>query len=72
MRRIGLGMMGVANVLYELGLSYNSTEGLRFMEKLMEFLNYHSKVVSIILAEKRGVPFGCSVCEKKTPGERCS
>ena len=54
MRRIGLGMMGVANVLYELELPYNSPEGLKFMEKLMEFLNYHSKVVSVILAKKRG------------------
>ncbi len=54
MRRIGLGMMGVANVLYELELPYNSSEGLKFMEKLMEFLNYHSKVVSVILAKQRG------------------
>ncbi len=54
MRRIGLGIMGLADVLYELGISYNSSDGLDFMEKLMEFLNYHSKVVSVELAKKRG------------------
>ncbi|MBI4451827.1 adenosylcobalamin-dependent ribonucleoside-diphosphate reductase [Candidatus Woesearchaeota archaeon] len=53
-RKIGLGVMGVANLLYELRLSYNSEEGRNFMEKLMEFVAYWSKIESIELAQKRG------------------
>ena len=46
--------MGVANLLYELKLPYNTDEGRAFMEKLMEFIAYYSKVESIDLAQKRG------------------
>ncbi len=53
-RKIGLGVMGVADLLYELGLPYNSEEGRAFMERLMEFINYYSKVESIELAKERG------------------
>ncbi|MFH8080826.1 MAG: adenosylcobalamin-dependent ribonucleoside-diphosphate reductase [Candidatus Aenigmatarchaeota archaeon] len=57
-RKIGLGIMGLANMLFELELAYNSEEGRKFMEKLMEFINYWSKVESIELAKKRGkMPF---------------
>ncbi len=55
-RKIGLGVMGVADLLFEMGIQYDSEEGLRFMEKLMEFINYHSKKESIKLAIERG-PF---------------
>ncbi|MBI5355408.1 MAG: adenosylcobalamin-dependent ribonucleoside-diphosphate reductase [Candidatus Aenigmarchaeota archaeon] len=53
-RKIGLGVMGVGDLLYELSLPYNSEEGRAFMEKLMEFVNYHSKKASIQLARERG------------------
>jgi len=53
-RKIGLGVMGVADLLFELSLAYNSEEGRKFMEKLMEFINYWSKVESIELAKERG------------------
>ena len=53
-RKIGLGIMGLADLLYELRLSYNSEEGREFMAKLMEFINYHSKITSIELAQNRG------------------
>ncbi|MBI1935366.1 hypothetical protein HYS31_02900 [Candidatus Woesearchaeota archaeon] len=53
-RKIGLGVMGVADLLYELRLPYNSEEGRKFMEKLMEFIAYWSKVESIKLAQLRG------------------
>jgi ribonucleoside-diphosphate reductase alpha chain len=53
-RKLGLGVMGLGNLLYELEIPYNSKEGLAFMEKLMESINYHSKVASIELAKGRG------------------
>lgn len=53
-RKIGLGLMGLGDALYELELPYNGKAGLEFMEQLMEFINYHSKVQSIELAKKRG------------------
>jgi ribonucleoside-diphosphate reductase alpha chain len=54
-RKIGLGVMGTADMLFEMGMAYNSEEGLKFMERLMEFVNYHSKKASVKLAKERGV-----------------
>ena len=53
-RKIGLGVMGLADLLSELRLPYNSDEGRKFMGELMEFMNYHSKMASIELAKERG------------------
>lgn len=53
-RKLGLGVMGVGDVLYELELPYNSKQGLEFMEELMEMVNYYSKIVSVELAKERG------------------
>ena len=53
-RKIGLGVMGVGDLLYELRLPYNTDEGRKFMEKLMQFIAYHSHVESMELAKKRG------------------
>ena len=53
-RKIGLGVMGVGDLLYELRLPYNTDEGRKFMEKLMQFIAYHSHAESMELAKKRG------------------
>ena len=53
-RKIGLGVMGLADLLFELRMGYNSDEGRKIMEELMEFVNYHSKIASIELAKQRG------------------
>ena len=53
-RKIGVGIMGLGDLLYALRIPYNSDEGLQFMSKLMEFVNYHTKVISIELARDRG------------------
>ena len=53
-RKIGLGVMGLADLLYELRAAYSSEEGRKVMEELMEFINYHSKIASIELAKERG------------------
>jgi len=53
-RKLGLGLMGLGDLLYELEIPYDSKEGISFMEKIMEFINYHSKVASVQLSKERG------------------
>jgi len=53
-RRIGLGVMGVADLLYKLRIPYNSQEGYEFQSKLSEALTYYSMEESIALAKSRG------------------
>ena len=54
-RRIGLGIMGLADLLFKLGIRYNSEEGFDFMRRLAEFLTYHAYDESTKLARERGV-----------------
>lgn len=53
-RRIGLGIMGLADLLYHVRIRYGSQEGLEFAAQVMEFIRYHSMRTSILLAKKRG------------------
>jgi ribonucleoside-diphosphate reductase alpha chain len=53
-RRIGLGVMGVADLLYKLRIPYNSKEGYEFQSKLAEALSYYSMEESVALAKSRG------------------
>ncbi len=53
-RRIGLGVMGVADLLYKLRIPYNSQEGFEFQSKLAEALTYYSMEESVALAKTRG------------------
>ncbi|MCB9436869.1 MAG: adenosylcobalamin-dependent ribonucleoside-diphosphate reductase [Anaerolineales bacterium] len=55
-RRIGLGIMGLADMMYAMGVRYGSPEGQEFASQVMEFVRYHSMKTSIDLAEERG-PF---------------
>nr|MBA3789629.1 adenosylcobalamin-dependent ribonucleoside-diphosphate reductase [Rubrobacter sp.] len=54
-RRIGLGVMGFADLLIKLGLTYDSEEGLAFAEKVMKFVDDEAWEESRVLAEDRGV-----------------
>ncbi|KKT45586.1 MAG: Ribonucleoside-diphosphate reductase [candidate division WWE3 bacterium GW2011_GWA2_44_16] len=53
-RRIGLGFMGLADVMYSMGIRYGSEEGLDFAGQATEFIRYHSMLASIELAKERG------------------
>ncbi|MFC1756285.1 adenosylcobalamin-dependent ribonucleoside-diphosphate reductase [Patescibacteria group bacterium] len=55
-RRIGLGFMGLSDVMYSMGIRYGSPEGQEFAAQVIEFIRYHSMITSIRLAEERG-PF---------------
>jgi ribonucleoside-diphosphate reductase alpha chain len=54
-RKIGLGIMGYADMLILLGIKYNSKEGLGCATALMEFINKEAHIASKQLAHERGV-----------------
>ena len=53
-RRIGLGIMGLADLMYHVGVRYGSPEGQEFAAQIMEFVRFHSMKTSIEMAEERG------------------
>ena len=55
-RRIGLGIMGLADLMYHVGVRYGSEEGQEFGAQAMEFVRYHAMRTSVELAKERG-PF---------------
>ncbi len=54
-RRVGLGIMGFADMLYMMGIRYNSEEGFRTAERVMEMVNSEAHRMSRELAEEKGV-----------------
>jgi ribonucleoside-diphosphate reductase alpha chain len=53
-KRIGLGIMGLADLLFLLKIPYNSQEGFEMMEQLSKTLYIESVLASIELAKERG------------------
>lgn len=54
-RKVGLGVMGFAELLIHLGISYDSAEAVILAEKIMAFISKQAWATSEILAGERGV-----------------
>ena len=54
-RKIGLGVMGFADLLYQLGIPYDSEEGVAAGEEIMSFIHSEAHRKSVELSEERGV-----------------
>ena len=69
-RRIGLGIMGLGDMMYKLGIRYGSGEGQEFAAQIMEFVRYHTMQKSVELAEERGpfLAFDGSIYDPKQTG----
>jgi ribonucleotide reductase alpha subunit len=52
--RIGLGIMGVADMLFRMKLRYGSPASLSVVSQMMEFIRYHSMLASMHLAAEKG------------------
>ena len=53
-RKIGLGVMGFADMLIKVGLPYNSEEALQLAENLMKFIEEEARKKSVEIGEERG------------------
>jgi len=53
-RKIGLGIMGFADMLIKMGIKYDTEEGLKTGEKLAKFINAEARKMSAELGEEKG------------------
>ena len=71
-RKIGLGVMGFADMLVKLGIPYDSEQALQTGEKIMKFIEEEGHKRSVELGEERGsfANFKGSIWESKYPAMR--
>lgn len=55
-RRVGLGVMGFAHMLYRMGIAYDSDEAVRLAERIAKFIRQKAEEASLALGRERG-PF---------------
>ena len=69
-RRIGLGIMGLGDLMYKMGISYGSEDGQEFAAQVMEFVRFHCMEMGIELAAERKpfLAFEGSIYDDKQPG----
>jgi ribonucleoside-diphosphate reductase, adenosylcobalamin-dependent len=53
-RKIGLGIMGLADLFIKLGISYNSEKAIQCTDEVMRFFSQNANDASVKLAEERG------------------
>ncbi|TET56504.1 adenosylcobalamin-dependent ribonucleoside-diphosphate reductase [Candidatus Bathyarchaeota archaeon] len=53
-RKIGLGVMGFADMLIRMGIQYNTEEGLQTGETLIKFINTEARKTSVELGKEKG------------------
>jgi len=53
-RKIGLGVMGFADMLLRLGIPYYSAEALKIAQEVIQFIALQARLASMRLAERRG------------------
>lgn len=65
-RKIGLGVMGFSDLLYQLRIPYASEGAVSLASKLMEFIDFHAKTRSMEIAEVKGSfpSFPQSICHR--------
>ena len=71
-RKIGLGVMGFADMLIKMNVTYDSNEALKIAEKIMSFIQEEAKKASVELGKRRGSfpNFKGSIYDGKYPAMR--
>ena len=53
-RRLGLGVMGIADMLNQMGLAYDSEEGIALISETMEFITNAAYQASAVIGGEKG------------------
>ena len=64
-RKVGLGVMGFADLLFQLGIPYDSDQALAVAGELMAFIQQQARAASAALAEQRGPFPNWEICTYK-------